>query len=40
VGRTWAEARADGKAREEALRERIINPEQGDAECSVTEAAK
>ena len=40
VGRTWAEAKADGDARQKALRERIINPEQGDAECSVTEAAE
>jgi DNA polymerase I-like protein with 3'-5' exonuclease and polymerase domains len=32
VGRTWAEARADGEAREQALRERIIDPEQGNAE--------
>jgi DNA polymerase I-like protein with 3'-5' exonuclease and polymerase domains/predicted P-loop ATPase len=40
VGRTWAEAKADGGVREQALRERIINPEQGDAECSVTEATE
>ena len=29
VGRTWAEAKANGAAREQALRERVINPEQG-----------
>ena len=31
VGRTWAEAKADGDARQTALRERIVNPEQGEA---------
>lgn len=31
VGRTWAEAKADGEAREQALRGRVINPEQGNA---------
>jgi DNA polymerase I len=36
VGRTWAEAKDDGKAREEALREHIIDPEQGNAVGRVT----